>query len=162
MSYGRIIKQASLDTQIEPKYIAAIIYEESKGNPWSFRYEPAFYKRYLEGKDLKKIAGYLPPEIPPTRVTEKEARACSWGLMQIMGQTAREHGFEGRYLTELLDPVVNICLGARIFAAKWKPGEPLETGLLRWNGGADKEYPERVKKWLKGGEYMFLLSPVPR
>lgn len=162
MSYGRIIKQASLDTQIEPKYIAAIIYEESRGIPWAYNVEKGFYTKYLQGKPWNKLPGYFPRERPPMPSVEIEARYWSWGLMQIMGQTAREHGFEGRYLTELLDPVVNICLGARIFAAKWKPGEPLETGLLRWNGGADKEYPERVKKWLKGGEYMFLLSPVPR
>lgn len=81
--------------------------------------------------------------------------------MQIMGQTAREYHFEERWLTSLFDPVVNIQLGTKILAHKLKMGGTFEKGLLRWNGGSDKEYPDRVKGWIKNGAAHYLLSPVP-
>ncbi len=69
--------------------ILAIIDVESGGDPWAIRYEPAFYTRYIVGKPTKVFG-------PVSKETEQKARATSWGLMQIMGQVARERGFSGK------------------------------------------------------------------
>ena len=66
--------------------------------------------------------------------------------MQVMGQVAREFGFEESSLAELCDPATGIEFGCRILAASaWR--EPKATSpprLLAWNGGADANYPAEV------------------
>jgi hypothetical protein len=68
------------------------------------RYEPAFRTRYV-----------APLGLPPT---EEIARSISWGLMQVMGQVAREHGFSGKYLSALCDPAAGLELGCTVLASK--------------------------------------------
>src|SRR5437016_1759983 len=67
-----------------PELVCAVIEQESSWDPWALRYEPAFYARYVEPQLYR---GMIRQE------TEARARAFSWGLMQVMGQVAREHGF---------------------------------------------------------------------
>jgi soluble lytic murein transglycosylase-like protein len=62
---------------------------ESSGNPLATRYEPAFYKKYI-----------VPMNLPED---EGRGRATSYGLMQIMGEVAREYGFKGKF-EELFTP----------------------------------------------------------
>lgn len=90
--------------------VQAIVQVESNGRPWAVRYEPGFFSRYVEGRQPAVYA-------PCSRDTEEHLRACSFGLMQIMGQTARELGFRGVYLTELCDPGVGLEWGCRLLAA---------------------------------------------
>lgn len=85
-------------------WIAAIVLQESSGNPWSIRYEPGFFKRYIV-KDLEELGA-----------TEAFARSTSWGLMQVMGQVAREHGFKGKFLSELCSPEAGLEYGVIHFA----------------------------------------------
>ena len=77
--------------------------------------------------------------------TEANTRAMSFGLMQVMGEVARELGFAGEFLTELCDPHVGIEFGCRKLAkALAKHNGQLEESLLAYNGGADKLYPSKV------------------
>jgi len=39
--------------------------------------------------------------------------------MQVMGQVAREHGFEGKFLSALCDPALGLDIGCAALAAKW-------------------------------------------
>src|SRR5262245_59806469 len=90
-----LAKAAAARHGLDPALVCAICHHESEGwQPWAFRYEPAFYAKYIE------VMVSLP-------ATEKRARAFSYGLMQIMGQVAREQGFTGKSLGELFDPAVN-------------------------------------------------------
>jgi soluble lytic murein transglycosylase-like protein len=77
--------------------------------------------------------------------TEAQTRAISFGLMQVMGQVAREHGFQGRFLSQLCDPDVGVDLGCHklheCFAAH--EGDP-EAALLAYNGGGNSEYGKQV------------------
>lgn len=86
--------------------IHAIVQVESSGNPWAIRFEPAFKKLYLDGKAWKVFG-------PISHDTEVMARATSWGLMQVMGQVARERGYEGCYLSELCKPATGLEYGCR-------------------------------------------------
>lgn len=86
--------------------VHAIIRVESSGNPWAIRYEPAFQRAYLDGKAWR-VYGAVSHE------TEVMARATSWGLMQVMGQVARERGFEGAFLSQLCTPAAGLEYGCR-------------------------------------------------
>src|SRR5580698_9222850 len=69
------------------------------------RYEGAFRARYV-----------APLGLPPT---EEIARSISWGLMQVMGQVAREHGFTELFLSSLCEPATGISVGCVVLASKF-------------------------------------------
>lgn len=126
-----------------PEVVCAIVEQESSWNPWALRYEPAFYDRYIA------------PQLARGNIadpTESHARAFSWGLMQVMGQAAREHGFNAASLAALCDPAAGIEVGCRVFAAKLAAAEGnVARALLLWNGGGDREYPSSVL--VRAGHY---------
>lgn len=54
--------------------------------------------------------------------SEAWSRGYSWGLMQVMGQVARENGFtpvEHPFLAELCDPEQGIAVGCRVLLRKF-------------------------------------------
>jgi soluble lytic murein transglycosylase-like protein len=119
-----------------PELVCAIIEQESSWDPWAIRYEPGFYRRYIEPQ-LARGAGFSD--------TEARARAFSWGLMQVMGQTAREHKFAEPSLAKLCDPATGLAIGCRVLAAKLAAAEDNVTrALLLWNGGGNPDYPKEV------------------
>lgn len=130
----------ALDSQI----FAALVYVESSGNPWAIRVERGFWRRYNAGI-LRWVAG------TSTRWDNRwsaypDLYAASYGLCQIMLQTAAENGFSYQYPTELLDPERNIELGARILSRHVARTGSYNSGLLRYNGGADSDYPARIRR----------------
>ncbi len=120
---------------LDPALVCAVVEQESAWNPWALRYEPAFLSRYVAPL---YTAGKL-------TATEAYARSMSWGLMQVMGQVAREHGFDGDSLAELCDPAVGVDFGCRILAARLvRARGDANAALLAWNGGANSNYPAEV------------------
>lgn len=151
----------SRENGLDFKLVSAVIWQESRGNPWATRYEPDFYRRYLQGKQLKSLAGYVHLTDGRSEITELKERSTSFGLMQIMGQTARESGFKVNELTVLLDPMVNIEMGTKILAYKIRKKDgDIHKGLLAWNGGGNIEYPNEVIKWLESGAYSPIYVPA--
>lgn len=148
-SLSNIIKSASSVHEIASKIIAGVILVESSGNPKVSRYEDGFYQRYIAKADRQTLKGYIPNSI--SLDTEKRLRAFSWGAMQIMGQVARERGYKKEFLYDLLDPDVNIHLGTQILAGYFKATGHWNAALLRYNGGGDAEYPNRVFKKITSG-----------
>lgn len=123
---------------IDPALVCAVCHHESGNwNMWAVRYEPAFYSRYILG--MQNVAE-----------TEKTGRAFSYGLMQIMGQTAREFGFKGTYLTELCDPGVGVEYGCRKLAkCLLRASNDVHKALLMYNGGGNEKYPELVLQYIE-------------
>lgn len=118
-----------------PEIICAICEQESSWNPWAIRYEPAFYKHYIE--PLCERGEVKSP-------TEATARAISWGLMQTMGQVVRELGFSGR-MASLCDPEIGIIWGCKVLLLKLKhSGGDIRKALLFYNGGGNPHYPDEV------------------
>jgi soluble lytic murein transglycosylase-like protein len=120
---------------IEPQLVCAVIEQESAWNPWAVRYEPGFLSHYVAPF---YTAGKL-------SATEAYTRSMSWGLMQVMGQVARELGFKEQSLAELCDPATGIEFGCKVLAAllaKTKGDVP--AALQAWNGGADANYAAEV------------------
>ena len=116
---------------LDPALICAIVEQESAWDPHAIRYEPAFRTRYV-----------APLGLPPT---EEVARSISWGLMQVMGQVAREHGFTAKSLAALCAPATGLAIGCAVFAAKLRTSAGgVERALELWNGGANTSYAAQV------------------
>lgn len=102
---------------IPASLISAIIQVESGGDTWAVRYEPDFFNTYLAVvHSVSPLPGVFPPGVSAD--TERRLRACSFGLMQIMGETAREEGFTGTFLTELCNPTIGILYGSLLLRSK--------------------------------------------
>jgi soluble lytic murein transglycosylase-like protein len=130
-----LARQIASEHSLEPALVCAVIEQESAWNPWAVRYEPGFLSRYVAPL---YTAGKL-------SATEAYTRAMSWGLMQVMGQVAREFGFEESSFAELCEPATGVEFGCRILAARLTRAKGnVPAALLAWNGGASPNYPAEV------------------
>jgi soluble lytic murein transglycosylase-like protein len=78
-------------------------------------------------------------------VNETKERATSWGLMQIMGQVARELGYTGD-LQQLLEPQNSLDYGCKKLRQCFdRTDGSNDAALLRYNGGGNKNYASQVK-----------------
>lgn len=120
---------------ISPQLVCAVVEQESAWNTFAVRYEPGFLAKYVAPQYTKGGMS----------ATECYTRAMSWGLMQVMGEVARELGFDGSWLTELTDPKVGLEFGCKKLkrCLSHAAGDEAK-GLLEWNGGANKNYPAEV------------------
>lgn len=99
-----IVDEEAKAAGISARLIAAIITIESAWNPWAMHLETRF--RYLMNVANHAQATHTTIE------TERELQKMAFGLMQLVGGTARAIGYKGP-LTLLLDPEVNIHWGSR-------------------------------------------------
>jgi len=127
-----LIEQAKAKAKLyglDPALVCAVCEQESGWDCWAMRYEPLFFVRYVS-------------KLPGLSDTERQARATSWGLMQVMGEVARELGFSHKFLAMLCDPDIGLTVGcnklSKCLAAE---GGDEAKALLRWNGGGNPEYP---------------------
>lgn len=112
---------------LDPLLVEAVVTKESSGNPFAWNPEPQY--RYLW--DVKKNAPFRAltaaeglSEIPPAdfpflagdRDQEWWGQQASWGLMQVMGAVAREHGYRDPYLPSLCQPVQGLAYGCKHLA----------------------------------------------
>ena len=100
-----VITDAAAKYGLEPMLVAAIVHTESDGDCFAVRYEPGY--RWIQPETrLRTIATALHITVE----TERFLESCSWGLMQIMGSTARDMQFAGP-LPQLCDPVYGVNVG---------------------------------------------------
>jgi soluble lytic murein transglycosylase-like protein len=121
-----VVKEAKANG-LEPSLVWAVVLTESTGDPWAVRYEKGY--RYL----------YSPAHVRPeicSIATETVMQQCSWGLMQIMGATARELGFRG-WLSELCRPENGIAYGCKYLAKQIKRFG-YEKGIASYNSGSPR------------------------
>jgi hypothetical protein len=114
--------------------ICGICEQESSWVPWAYRYEPAFYSRYVEPLfNDGKIT-----------ITEAHGRAISWGLGQTMGQSVREIGYAD-WLPMLCDPAIGLEWVCRLFERKLQHAQgSIVQALQLWNGGGNLAYAPSV------------------
>lgn len=147
MKYEPEIAAAAGRHGLDPVLVGALVHVESGLNPYAWNPEPRY--RYLW--DVRAHAPFRrltlleqETEIPPKdfnmlagdRDQEWWAQQASWGLMQVMGALARELGFRGPYLTELVDPALNLSLGCEHLGrlVRWAKGNTTQA-LAAYNGG---------------------------
>jgi soluble lytic murein transglycosylase-like protein len=121
--------------ELDEALVCAVVEQESGWNTWAIRYEPAFFAKYVAPLYTNNKVG----------ATEAYARGISWGLLQVMGQTAREKGANSTYLSTLCDPAVGLAVGCRILRQKLEAaGGDAARALQAWNGGANPDYAAEV------------------
>lgn len=121
--YTSLIVQAASNYSLPVDILEAQILQESNGRADAFRFEQAFYERYIKMNPMAVGFKYGP------------LAACSFGLMQIMLETAMESGYLDR--PELLFmPRVGLNWGARYMKSlvDWAAGD-IEQALAAYNGG---------------------------
>lgn len=137
-----LAKTTAANLNLDGVLVCAIVEQESSWDTWSMRYEPEFRARYV-----------APMGLP---ATAEIARSISWGLMQLMGEVARELGFTGQ-LAQLCEPATGLYWGCRAFALKLKAaanqGSQVDgesslgewtRALELWNGGGNPQYAAQV------------------
>jgi soluble lytic murein transglycosylase-like protein len=130
-----LARKAAAAQALDPALVCAVVEQESAWNPWAMRYEPAFFTKYVA------------PLYTNNKVSASEAyaRGFSWGLMQVMGQVAREAGFEALFLSALCDPEQGLAVGCKVLCKKLDAMAGDTTrALLAWNGGGNTLYAVQV------------------
>lgn len=144
---------------IPEQLLRALVQVESAGDPWAMRFEPGY--RWLwdvrAGKPYRGDAQSLPAPSFVSQETELTGQRTSWGLLQVMGAVAREHGYRGRYLSVLCDPEFGMEYGclhlkhlhSRFSAQGWEgvtaaynAGSPRRRDDGRW---VNQPYVDRVR-----------------
>lgn len=128
------ISDAAYKYELSPKLVAAIVQTESNGNNFATRFEPN-WKWFLDLDRRKVIAR----ELGITLQTEEIHEQMSWGLMQIMGATARSS-------LDYLGPCPAICeielgldLGCQYFAKLCESHDSIEKAIVSYNAGSPRK-----------------------
>lgn len=130
-----LARKAAAAQSLDPALVCAVVEQESAWNPWAMRFEPAFFTKYVASLYTNN----------KVTATEAYARGFSWGLMQVMGQVARETGFDSPFLAALCDPEQGLAIGCKVLRRKFDAMAGDTTrALLAWNGGANAGYPAQV------------------
>jgi soluble lytic murein transglycosylase-like protein len=128
-------RKAAAAHSLDPALVCAVVEQESGWNPWAMRFEPLFFAKYV-------AALYTNNKVS---ASEAYARGFSWGLMQVMGQVAREAGFDALYLSALCDPEQGLAIGCKVLHKKFDAAAgDVTRALLAWNGGANPAYAAHV------------------
>lgn len=104
-----LISEIANEQGVDPDLVAAIVQTESSGKPCSTRFEPKF-RWFNEPKKWARMHRI-------TKATEKAHQRTSWGLMHIMGATARDAGFSG-FMPELCSPQVGLEYGVKYLVSR--------------------------------------------
>ena len=127
MKHEDIIIAKSEKYDIPAELVSAIIKVESSGDTNAIRYED-HYKWF-----------YKPESYKGHKDTERIAQKTSWGLMQVMGAVARELGFKGRFLSELLIPELGIEYGCKQLKRQYNRYGNWQDAISAYNQGNNKK-----------------------
>lgn len=146
--YARGIKGAGIDL------VAAIITVESTWNTFAFRWEPLMSDvGDIRVDDFAKAQRF-------SKASERILQHSSFGLMQVIGRTARGEGFTG-YLPELFDPATGLEWGIRHLQWLQNRYEDLTDVIAAYNLGhvqkahgsnkyVNQDYVDKVLNALEG------------
>ena len=111
---GQALIANDADGDLDPYLITALCEIESSFEPDATRYEPNY--------PYTIPAAALDPGVRPyscTRETENFLQCCSFGLLQIMGATARELGMKG-WLSQLFCADEGLFWGVKYLHKQWR------------------------------------------
>jgi hypothetical protein len=141
------VEHAARKRQLDPDLVEAVCRIESSGFRWAWNPEPVY--RYLWNVKTKQpfrkmtaaeISSKTPPADFPCLAGDRDqewwAQQASWGLMQVMGAVAREHGFQEPYLTQLCEVRYGLEFGCDVLARRltWAKGDTAKA-LAAYNAG---------------------------
>lgn len=135
------IETAAEARALDPDLIEALVEQESAGdqNAWNPEPKYRYFWNVRTGRPFRRVselevAAKFPPRDFPTLAGDPDqewwGQQASWGLTQIMGAVAREHGYTGKYLPALCsDVAVNLAIGVEHLAGNIKWAAALYVGL---------------------------------
>lgn len=148
------IRDAASAAGLPLPLVQAIVAVESGGRTYAYNPEPHY--RYLwnvaENKPFRTLtpaerASERPPADFPrpagvARDAEWWAQQASWGLMQVMGGTARWLGFMGPDLAALCEPRIGMKWGCAYLERLVKRYGSLQDAVSAYNQGAPAKGPD--------------------
>lgn len=153
-----LILDAARRNTIDPYLLVGLVITESAADTFAVRPEPTFLARYRAG--ITAVTQRVYGNKKPSWAASPLLLATSYGLTQILAVVALEHGLRLRYPTQLCDPKTNIDLAAEIIAENLAAeGGSLRHALLRYNGGGNRAYPDRVLRNMR--RYRRHLEEIP-
>jgi soluble lytic murein transglycosylase-like protein len=145
-----LILRAATEYDLDPFVVAGVVAQESAGpyvlpdgsaNPYAIRVERGFWSRYYDG--IKAFVTKSASRRDDRWFAYPDIYSASYGLMQVLYQTARERGFDPIFPTELCDPLTGLRAGcAHLRWCLKQEGQDVSRALRRYNGGAD--YPPKI------------------
>ena len=101
--------------------VLAFCMAESSFHTYAIKFEPQY--RWLYG-DQKTMS-----------ISERLGQMHSWGLMQVMGGVAREHGFVGDF-TQLWEPEIGLRYGMRHLRRYYARHQKWPETIASYNAGS--------------------------
>lgn len=132
-----LISKAADIYDLDWKLVTAIVQVESQGDSRAHRFEPKF-SYFSDVIEHAKCNGC-------TVETEQKAQAFSYGLMQIMGATARATGYKGP-LADLFDPRTNLDIGCKFLKGLVTKYGNMKDAIAAYNAGAPRKNPDGTYK----------------
>jgi hypothetical protein len=135
----QIIRQHPDLGAVPVECVLAFCTVESSLNEWAYRYEPGY--KWIVGETLTP--------------SERIGQMISWGLMQVMGGVAREHGMVGPF-PQLCDPAIGLRYGLLHLRKYWAKHRNWPDTIASYNAGhpvrvdgkyKNQQYVDKVLKW---------------
>lgn len=133
------INEAAWEFGVDRYLVAAIAWKETDYSPTATRYEPEFKKRYIDKISDSTLYKLCPGLAPENILLERTNRATSWGLMQIMGQTARELGLTQSDMSFWLQGYMGVYYGVKYLDRKLGKHE-LPEAISAYNAGSPTQH----------------------
>lgn len=129
MKYKNEIEAAAKEHGLDSNLVAAIVATESNFDTGALRYED-HWKYYFEPRDFARRWNI-------SLATEQALQRFSFGLMQIMLGTAREHGYEVQAF-KLCEPEIGLYWGSKYFAVLLKRHGDRDKAISSYNQGSPR------------------------
>lgn len=130
-----VIRQIAAEFDLEPLLLAAMIIQESGGEPCAMRFE-SHWSHVWRPATFAKMAG-------TTHMTEVMGQKISWGPMQVMGTCAREQGYIGAF-PALCDFELGTYYGAKILANKVDEYADINDAISAYNAGTPRKNKDGI------------------
>lgn len=163
MTLREMIDREAYTQDLSADLLAALVQVESGGDANAWNPEPRYpylwnvktdapFRKMTAAEAASKTPPPDFPVIAGDRDQEWWGQQASWGLMQIMGALARERGCRRPYLTSLLDPELNLMIGAGhlVSLLAWARGDEAKAlgaynaGRGGWESEAGRKYAAKV------------------
>jgi hypothetical protein len=122
----KIAKGPGLDWRL----VAAFMQVESGGNPYAMRYESEW--KYLEQPEM------YAKDLGITTMTETMLQCFSYGLLQVMGGTARGMGYKD-HLPMLCQPEVGLLWGCMLLSRNMNKYPVITDVISAYNAGTPRK-----------------------
>lgn len=135
MIYAALLAALCKEYSVPYDLALSIIEQESGGSNLCFRHEPKVLKDYELKVFVVESAKFYAKKTGDSFASEMILRASSLGLMQVLGQKAREYGFE-KPLIQVCDPENGLRLGLRILSDLLKKYANETDVIASYNAGS--------------------------